>query len=185
MQQPEAGARTRCRACQSEIDARARRCPRCARWQSRLSTESVVLIGSLAFWLMTCVPFWFMTDRLVRMLSREPASPGDVAGLRVVESAMFAARWGGAERLAVVGRIANQSKVRLTEVQIEAQFRDADGTLMDTETQYVNGHDGCYISPGQDQAFRMNVHPDFPLASYSSCKVVVRSASRKGFFESF
>jgi len=179
-QSARAGAKVRCRACLSEIDARARRCPHCARWQGRLSTESVLAVGSALFWVVIMagwLPLWLAIDRLLAEFAIGRASPTAAADLRLIDSTMLTGRWGGQNRLAVLGRIRNQGDEPLGWLQIEAQFRDREGTLVDTATEFAFRWGGKVL-PGQERAFRIDVEAELPLEFYHSCKVFLRSARR-------
>jgi hypothetical protein len=125
----------RCRLCLSEIDARARRCPHCARWQSWLSSaaafvRALIMLAAVGTW----VPIGLMMERALSGGAPSLATPAD---LRLVDSTMQTGHWGGEDRLVVLGRIRNQGREPLELVQVEAQFRDGAGALVDTTTEFL------------------------------------------------
>lgn len=75
--------------------------------------------------------------------------------------------------IAVVGEIRNESELAWARVQVEVQFRDGNGKLVDTATCF--SRHGVAL-PGRDMAFKATVAAELPLERYASWEVFVRYA---------
>jgi hypothetical protein len=75
--------------------------------------------------------------------------------------------------ISVIGELRNESLLGWKDVQLEAQFYDRAGRLIDvrSESKYTE-----VLGPGQTQAFRLRGPADKPGSAYASHKVFVRSA---------
>ncbi len=75
--------------------------------------------------------------------------------------------------VAVLGLLRNDGDVDWTDVQIEAQFFDADGRLVDTATEFFHrGH----VLAGREVAFRVGLASEHPPEDYASYAVFIRHA---------
>jgi hypothetical protein len=75
--------------------------------------------------------------------------------------------------IAVVGMIKNNSKFSWKEVELEVQYFDKDGKLIDTKSDQEYN---VTILPLGERAFRIRAQADRPEAAYASHKVFVRAA---------
>jgi hypothetical protein len=75
--------------------------------------------------------------------------------------------------ISAIGTLRNDSPHAWKEIQIEAQFYDTNGRLIDTRTE---SRFGQVLPPGNAQAFRIRTPADKPELSYAGHKVFVRSA---------
>ena len=75
--------------------------------------------------------------------------------------------------VSVVGTLTNRSEFTWKEVQLEAQFFDKDGKLIDTGLE--RNFDTVILAHGE-AAFRIRLVADKPETSYASHKVFIRSA---------
>ncbi len=108
-----------------------------------------------------------------RMLPSE--KPGAVyqGQLRLVQTDMIPGKLGSQPVLAVVGTIRNVSEETWSSPQVEVQFKDADGRLVDTATHLAYDR---MILPAGEIGFKMTLAPELPLDRYHSWQVVLRSA---------
>ena len=75
--------------------------------------------------------------------------------------------------IAVVGTIKNNSKFSWKGVELEVQYFDKDGKLIDTTSDREYN---ATILPQVERAFRIRAQADRPEAAYASHKVFVRAA---------
>lgn len=164
-----------CRFCREQIDARARRCPHCRMQQTKwaftfhpavLAAGWLLLLLVLGFWAIT-VTGWLGSGRAVQLPEQ----------LDVVQSQMVFEDAAPDPFVAVVGIIRNTGHVAWRQVQVEVQFFDGEGHLVDTVTDVLfNGH----IGSGNERGFRVSGQPYLSRERYASHRVVIRSARRVG-----
>ena len=75
--------------------------------------------------------------------------------------------------ISVVGMIKNNSKFSWKGVELEVQYFDKDGKLIDTTSDREYN---ATILPQGERAFRIRAQADRPEAAYASHKVFVRAA---------
>jgi hypothetical protein len=75
--------------------------------------------------------------------------------------------------ISAIGTLRNNSPYAWKEIQLEAQYYDNDGRLIDTRTESRYGN---VLPPGASQGFRLRTPADKPQSTYASHKVFVRSA---------
>ena len=159
-----------CFWCAEPIRAAARACLCCGRLQPRFGSNPnwayLFLVMFLLF--MFGGLFWF--GRLV--------SPGrDFELFRdriiVVESQMHFSQNTNVNYISAIERIRNDSPYGWKEIQLEAQYFDRDGRMIDT---YSQSRFGDTLPPKATHAFRLRAPADKPQPAYASHKIFVRSA---------
>ena len=90
----------------------------------------------------------------------------------VVTSNMHIGRTTNGNFISAIGTLRNDSPYAWKDIQIEAQYYDKDGRLIDTRTESRFGE---VLPPGNTQAFRIRVSADKPETTYANHKVFVRS----------
>lgn len=169
-----------CKMCCEEMDARARRCPHCRAWQSRWVILSHPYAVALWCALVFAVP-WAAHLVLLNAVTGFFDTGRDFAEyqnqLHVVHSDMVFGATDSGPVAAVVGRIRNDSDVTWSSVQIEVQFKDQQGRLVDTVTEIRFFR---AILPGAEMPFKASVVAEQPLERYASWDVIVRSAREAG-----
>lgn len=75
--------------------------------------------------------------------------------------------------VSVIGTLRNNSPYAWKEIQLEAQYYDKDGRMIDTRSE---SRFGDVLPSGATQAFRLRAPADKPEPAYVSHKVFVRSA---------
>ncbi len=172
-----------CAMCFEEIDERARKCPHCrhpqagmSAWLSRnpAAILLIALIGLLLF--LGGLELWghFVASRLV------PTSPDNLrtfnGEVKVVSSKMVFGKAKEGTVVCVIGRIKNESEIAWKDLQIEAQFFDQAGKLIDVaiDPKYYFASE---ILPHGEGAFKVRAVADFPKETYASYKINVRSAT--------
>lgn len=75
--------------------------------------------------------------------------------------------------ISAIGTLRNNSPYAWEQIQLEAQYYDKGGLLIDTRTE---SRYGDVLPPGATQGFRLRALADKPQSAYASHKVFVRSA---------
>ena len=75
--------------------------------------------------------------------------------------------------ISTIGQIRNGSPYSWKDIQLEVQYFDKDGRMIDTHTE---NRYGDVTPPGDVQAFRIRSLADKPEAAYVSEKIFVRAA---------
>ena len=75
--------------------------------------------------------------------------------------------------ISTIGQIRNDSQFTWKDIQLEVQYFDKEGRMIDTRTEnrYTD-----ILPAGEAQAFRLRGQADKPESAYSTQKVFVRSA---------
>ncbi len=166
-----------CKTCFEETDARARICPHCGvrqwpnKWRHllpRLAVGVLVLVALLGF------PGW-MTSSFEKLASPEDDDMAHGVHIDVTQSEMFYGESKDGPTVFVVGKIKNNSDTTLEYIEMEVEFRDAEGKLIDVQ---VESHYLDRILPGGEMAFKFRGLADLPRERYASYEVFVRSADK-------
>lgn len=168
-----------CQMCYGQIDERARRCPHCRHPQTKLRSWfarhplvtaaiiGVVVVGLMWLWAVTVQRLW------------NPYRSGRACPYRdhiqVVSSETVFGDSKDGPVVCVIGTLENKSDVAWEQIQLEAQFLDSAGKLIDVAKEprlyYVS-----HMLPRSQAAFKVRALRDFPKDKYASHKVFVRSA---------
>jgi len=162
-----------CRFCYEQIDARAKKCPFCRQYQEPL--VFLTLHPTLVMWLMLLplAALWggmlFLT---YRALSRGEGFAKHQGELRVISSSMAWLEDESAPAIQVTGELENLGSVPWKEVQIEVQFTDSSGHLVDKKTETDRGT----FPPRSRVPFAVTTIPNLPKVNYAACKAYARWA---------
>jgi hypothetical protein len=101
------------------------------------------------------------------------SSPNYSDRVSIADSKLVFGKHDGNPTVSVIGMLKNNSDIPLDDLQLEAQFFDKDGKLLD-----VGIHDGYSetIPASGEAAFKVYVYAARPEEDYGSFKVFVRSA---------
>jgi hypothetical protein len=101
------------------------------------------------------------------------SSPNYADQVSIADSKMVFGKHDGNPTVSVIGMLHNNSEISLDDLQLEAQFFDKGGELLD-----VGSHDGYSesIPASGEAAFKVYVYAARPVEDYGSFKVFVRSA---------
>ena len=91
----------------------------------------------------------------------------------VVSSEMLFGEDEGGRIVSVVGTVRNNTQVAWEDVQVEVQFFDGVGRLIDAG---LDDSLGGAVLPGSENAFKVVVVPNIPSDRYASHKVFIRYA---------
>ena len=165
-----------CQYCFEEIDERAKRCPHCASAQHWLYSP----VGGLVVWQMPFLAiilgfglFGYITFKSIFGKGEDFAQYADK--IEVTQTHMFIGEdWEGKREAVVVGVIRNNSEVPWTWLNIEVQFFNAEGRMIDTEI----ADSGMFsaVLPQEERAFKAKTTVSQPEEEYVSFKVFVRDA---------
>ena len=165
-----------CAWCAEPIRVAAKACPYCRRLQPKWKwiSEFLVVLPLVGFALLCFVGALWL---------KQLFSPGrDFEPFRdqiVVEgSNMHFGQATNGNFVSAIGMIRNNSPYAWKEIQLEVQYYDKDGRMIDTRSE---SRFGDVLPPGATQAFRLRTQADKPQSAYADHKVFLRSAkdSRK------
>jgi hypothetical protein len=170
-----------CKVCYEQIDARAKKCPFCRQYQEPF--VFFTLHPALVMWLFVLplvALYAFMGLWLYRSFSTGEDFARHEGELRVISSNMAWAEDESAPAIWVVGELENSGNVPWTDIQIEVQFTDRAGRLVDKDTKPDRGT----VPPHRRAPFMVATIPGLPRDNYAACKVYVRWAkdARKSWF---
>ncbi len=177
----ETRATKTCGSCFQEIDARALVCPHCRSPQTRrkvwmrrhpVVTGLLVVLGFYAL----IIPMAMFMEHATRSLSpRTDLEPFD-GQVSVASSKMVFGQSKDGPVICVIGMLKNDSDLAWKRVELEVQFYDPAGELIDvgtnTRQRYISE-----ILPHGEIAFKVRLVPDVPVEDYASYKLCVRSAA--------
>jgi len=93
--------------------------------------------------------------------------------VEIGDSKMVYGKYDGNLTVSVIGMLKNTTDLPLEDLQLEAQFFDKAGDLLDVGTH--NGY-GETIPPSGEAAFKIQVYATHPVEEYASFRVFLRSA---------
>jgi hypothetical protein len=173
----ESAQSKRCKVCDMEIPAEARKCHYCRHWQNKLSFillspiwGILLLTGLVAFF---AVLFGIMMKDLFRGGEEFRRY---VDRIVITDSKIEFGYDDCSAIVAVLGHIKNATDVDWTDVRFAVDCRDAQGNLMDT------GQDKQYsfeIPANEEIAFKVSFRREFPQESYSVHSIRILSAKDK------
>jgi hypothetical protein len=162
-----------CKVCYEPIDARAKKCPFCRQWQGPLHV--LVIHPSLVMWLglLPVVALYVLICLgLYRWFSTGQSFARHEGELRVVSSKMAWVDDESAPYIQVIGELENLGSVPWEDIQVEVQFTDSSGRLVDKDTNV----DHATIAPHKRAVFTVWTNPHLQRGSYATCNVFVRWA---------
>lgn len=170
----KSGMTTRtCRKCFSEIDARAVKCLKCHSGQLTLRfVHFAIPVFVLAAFAAAIIWIEILAHHRDRPIGRDCA-----ADIEVVSSRLFFVPHEESRRTVIVGLLKNVGETSINQTVLEVRITDADGSLIDTVTQYVHSD----LPPGREVPFKLsasqNIH--LPQSEYAHHLIIVRAANGK------
>lgn len=166
-----------CPSCCEQINAKAKKCPRCQAWQSKWRYDQSNLKHQLIFITALIVVFGVAYTGLIGSMF----SPGDFddnKNLIKIENSNFnyAVKDCGAQ-ISVIGTIQNDSETTWKDVYFEAQFFNDKNELIDTISE--NEYDLVLLSK-ESTSFKITGAADKDQSSYDHHKIIVKSAREGG-----
>lgn len=160
-----------CRWCCQDIPMPARRCPHCTSMQGlRGSVVVAWIIGILYILALALVVSYF---------NGFSSGPNYADKVSISDSKKVFSKHQGDPTVAVIGMLQNNATLDLDHIQLEAQFLDKDGELLDVGSKGMYGY---AIPASGEVAFKVLVNAAQPEEDYGSTKVFVRSAEDASAF---
>lgn len=163
-----------CPICCEAIHARAKKCPHCHQWQSRVHTIVLhpafgILCGMLPLFLIYGAGAWLFY-RAANVESRD-FTPY-IGQMTVLESRI--SFFGNAEepRVMTVGSLRNDSPHAWSNLEFDVKYFDSDGNLIDAASERTYKT----VSAGGELAFAVTSQAHQPAEAYASQSVSVRWA---------
>jgi hypothetical protein len=165
-----------CPLCAETIKAAAKVCPHCRHSQKILSFRNPVFMTTVIFTIYMVLAAFFL-DKLFGPRENFAKYHDEIQVL----SSHFSYRVSGSNvYVTVVGTITNRSSIGWKEVEVEAQFFDQSGKLIDVIAASGDGWRGVGLIPHGDAGFKIETKAARREADYSSHKAFVRAAKDAG-----
>ena len=163
-------AKKTCSTCFSEIDARARKCPKCHTLQGPLK---ILLIAGATLVVVSLVGSVVWFDIIVHQKFRSDG-PDFSENIEVADSRLFFVPNEDSHRVSVVGLLKNSGKSRVNRIKLELRLTDADGKLIDAIKQTTNDD----MLPGGEVSFKISTYQNIhlPQSDYANHELIIRSA---------
>lgn len=161
-----------CKMCYKEIDSRAKKCPYCQHWQSKISMTVRHPAFALFLTMGFIVVFGVIFESLFVFDKGE-----DFATYRnqitISKSKLKFGETSHGPTVVVIGEMKNNSNLSWKDVQLEVRFYDNNNKLIDTDQK----NKYSFEVPANDiSTFKVSIPREFPEAQYASCKVRILSA---------
>ena len=171
---PETGETKTCPLCAEEVKASARVCPHCRHWLRKWSflNPHVSVAVAVAIWVLVGVCF---TAFINRVLGPKTDFAQYRDQIRVSNSQYSQGMHGSNLWNTVVGTLTNDSSVGWKDVEVEAQFFDKSGKMIDDIPVRDYGF-GPVILPHGEAAFKIEDRAARPASAYATNKLYVRWA---------
>lgn len=161
-----------CPRCAETIKFAAKVCPHCRYWQRKWSIYNPQLwtvCGLILF-----VGYAIIMAKLFNSVVGEGIDFAQYRDqLRIVTSSMSYSATDTNRYITTVGLVTNCTEFSWKDVQLETQYFDGSGKLIDTG---LNRYSDTVLLPHGEAAFRIRTLADKPESSYASHKVFVRYA---------
>ena len=166
-----------CPSCCEQINAKAKKCPRCQAWQSKWRFDQ----SNLKHQFILIIILLLILGSLYTGFIGNILSPGNFAdsksSVNVSNSSFnYAVKDCGA-RISVIGTITNDSDKIWKDIYFEAQFYDSKGELIDTISE--NEYDLVLLSK-DTTTFKITGAADKEKSLYDHHKIIIKSAREGG-----
>jgi len=164
-----------CPLCFQSIRLEAKKCPYCHHWQTRWHTTIYHPASAMLAFVLPMGLLWVgaMYSFSTMFGCSDPTKFLDYRHqITVLSSTVHYEDEGEHPSIYVVGKIKNGSPKAWEDIQIEIQYFDEAGKLIDTAKRTL---DYTVVLPGDEKAFRVPTKPIHPKEDYKSHKVFLRS----------
>jgi hypothetical protein len=162
-----------CYQCGEEIKEIARKCPHCQSWQTGIGAAmanpakaALLAIVPMLFILLWSW-FWIGPRRDKNEFEKHRAE------VTVTSSKMTWSKEEDGNFISIIGTLKNDGNVKWNNLQLEAQYFNPAGILIDTQSD--RNYD-IILLPHSEHAFRMRDYADKPASEYATHKVFIRDA---------
>lgn len=160
-----------CKSCRETIHFDATKCPKCQAFQVWWRNPQITVLFIFPFFLL---PLLFLRGSAFK---ERPKFENFRAQVKVTESQFFFSKersiTDGGARITSLVKIRNDSPHKWERPTIEIQYFNADGKLIDTQSDYSYQ---SVLIPGTEQALRLTISPAKSETEYASQKVFIRNA---------
>jgi hypothetical protein len=162
-----------CKMCGMAIPIVGKKCPYCHHWQHWFSLSLQHPLGVLLFAVIPVVVLYAVMVMFISTLIREgePFSKHSDQ-VTIVESKMEFGDDQCGPAVVVIGKVKNVSPVDWKDVHFQVDFFDRKGQFFDTGQQEAYS---WRVLSGQETAFKVSFHRQFPKDRYANYKVRVIS----------
>lgn len=166
-----------CPICYEDIDARAGACRYCGHPQSKLATWILrwasLFAALLLIFPVVIVGFLVWSGHALHDRGEDFNPYRDQ--VKVVSSEMGFEDTEHGPVVYVLGKVTNDSSIPWEGIEIEVQFMDRSGKMIDTTREHLDVH-ASTVLPGDESGFEVRDRRDFAEERYASHKVFVRFA---------
>lgn len=160
-----------CPHCAEIIRAVAKRCPRCRR--ELVKTTAATWIKFAISYILVLSPILIASWWLRDLSGLGESFDAHRSQIIVTNTTMHYSESGNTNTITVVGYLINESALAWNTLQIEAQFFDSNGKLVDTATEILPSQE---LPSHMTQAFRIRATAAMTGDQYASHKVFIRTA---------
>jgi hypothetical protein len=172
---PESSEIKSCRMCCMSIPAKARKCPYCHHFQTRLSMVAFHPGFAVFFAVLPVLAvFGFMGYMVQHMFDEGEDFQKHAGQIKVVQSELSFGESENGPTVAVIGKVRNNGDVNWKEALFHVEFRDANGKLIDASQN--RNYYGTYVPAHGELGFKVSFRREFPEASYASHTIRVIAA---------
>jgi len=159
-----------CIMCCSEIDSRAKKCPKCTSLQAKFSNleNNPILIGVLFFFILALFSYIFYQNFYVRALEDKA-----IQDLNIMVTEVSTKNENDALYVACIGNITNDTEFKFKEIKFQVDFLSEQNELIDTFS--VTDEDLGVLSNSITN-FRVRGLGHKPATEYTRCVVKVVDA---------
>jgi hypothetical protein len=161
-----------CPLCAETIQASAKVCPHCRRWQRRWSFHNPEVWGGcvLVFYIVIMTGLVMFIERILSPAHDFAQRKGEISVVRSERSHRITS--GTNQYVTVVGVITNHGNLSWKDINLEARFYNSAGELIDV-IQGRGDYGGIPILAHSEAAFKIETRAAQPTNAYASHQVIV------------
>lgn len=166
-----------CKTCFSKIDERAKKCPYCQSWQSKLRA----ILYNPAF---SLIVFLILMYSISSYFESKLTPKIDFADYKqkitISDSRIEFGENSCGETVAIIGKLTNNTGIIWKAFTYEIKFFDADNKVSDTNQKSMYS----FILPANEEVpFKVSMKKEFKTNKYQNYEIRIVSARIKNFFE--